>query len=233
MSDGFGQRLDELGATVHRCERMVTDPPGDPAMLRFRDAVEAGAIPFTVQGPENALCLDGGRTIGWEIAGQTAAAVGGRLDRVFVQVGGGAFATCLSDGLDAAGPSVRLHAVQAEGCAPLVVAWDRARDVVDVASQWSRLMTVWADPRSLADGILDDETYDWIGVLEAMRRNGGHPVLAPESDIVRAHELAHTAGFEASPTGAAGLAGLLALCHDIGADERVAVVMSGLTRRSA
>ena len=27
-----------------------------------------GAIPFTVQGPENAWCLDGGRTIGWEMA---------------------------------------------------------------------------------------------------------------------------------------------------------------------
>ena len=46
------------------------DPPGDPAMLRFREAVAAGAIPFTVQGPENALALDGGRTLGWEIAEQ-------------------------------------------------------------------------------------------------------------------------------------------------------------------
>ena len=67
MSDGFGRRLDDLGATIHRCERRPDDPPGDPAMLRFRDAIADGAIPFTVQGPENALCLDGGRTIGWEL----------------------------------------------------------------------------------------------------------------------------------------------------------------------
>ncbi len=73
MTDGFGSELDRLGATVHRCERRPHDPPGDPAMFRFRDAVAAGAIPFTVQGPENALALDGGRTIGWEIAEQATA----------------------------------------------------------------------------------------------------------------------------------------------------------------
>ena len=78
MTDGFGSELDRLGATVHRCERRPHDPPGDPAMFRFRDAVAAGAIPFTVQGPENALALDGGRTIGWEIAEQA----GVSLDRL-------------------------------------------------------------------------------------------------------------------------------------------------------
>ena len=51
----------------------VDDPPGDPAVLRFREAVAAGAMPFSVQGPENALCLDGGRTIGWEMADAGAA----------------------------------------------------------------------------------------------------------------------------------------------------------------
>ena len=30
-------------------------------------------------------------------------------------------------------------------------------------------MTPWADPHSAADGILDDETYDWLGVFEVMR----------------------------------------------------------------
>ena len=45
----------------------------------------------------------------------------------FVQVGGGAFATCLGAGLADTSPSTRLHAVQTEGCAPLARAWDRAR----------------------------------------------------------------------------------------------------------
>ncbi len=98
MDDGFGERLDALGATIHRCDRRDGDPAGDPAMLRFREARSAGAIPFTVQGPENGLCLDGGRTIGWEIADQAAAA-GVQLDRILVQVGGGAFAACVGAGL--------------------------------------------------------------------------------------------------------------------------------------
>jgi threonine dehydratase len=236
MTDGFGRELDRLGARTHRCERRPSDPPGDPAMLRFREAVASGAIPFTVQGPENALALDGGRTIGWEIGEQLPAAGAHRLDRVFVQVGGGAFAACLGAGLrDVAGP-VRLLAVQAEGCAPLARAWSRAVEADTdalpalAAPLWAELMTPWHHPQSLADGILDDETYDWLGVFAAIGPWGDSPVVATEADIVAAHRLAHAAGFDASPTGSAGLAGLLATIDAIQPTERVAVVMSGITR---
>jgi threonine synthase len=92
------------------------------------------------------------------------------------------------------------------------------------------VMTVWDDPHSVADGILDDETYDWIGVLESLRRSGGDAVVAPEPDIVRAHTMAVDAGFDVSPTGSAGLAGLLAVRERVGDDERIAVVMSGIAR---
>jgi threonine synthase len=233
MSDGFGRRLDALGATIHRCERRDDDPPGDPAMFRFREAVDAGAVPFTVQGPENALCLDGGRTIGWELAEQIVAPTGpGDLAAVYVQVGGGAFASCLGAGLVESGRRPMLMAVQAAGCAPLDRAW---RMAATPTSDWSEVMAPWPDPTSLADGILDDETYDWIGVLDAIRATGGDTVVASESNIERAHEVALDAGFDASPTGTAGLAGLLE--HMASADPwlggpntRVAVVMSGVTR---
>jgi threonine dehydratase len=226
MDDAFGHRLDELGATIHRCERRPDDPPGDPAMLRFREARDAGAIPFTVQGPENALCLDGGRTIGWEIAEQAAQA-GVRLDRVVVQVGGGAFASCLGAGL---GRGVRLDTVQAEGCAPLADTWERLTYIDHPERYWSQVMRPWPDPTSLADGILDDETYDWIAVVEAMVESGGEPIVAPESDIVRAHELATSAGYRVSPTGSAGLAGVLAARDRIHDGDHIAVVMSGVAR---
>jgi len=231
MSDGFGSELDRLGARVHRCERRRSDPAGDPAMFRFREAVAGGSIPFTVQGPENALALDGGRTLGWEIGDQTAAQ-SVHLDRIFVQVGGGAFATCLGAAL----PLVRLLAVQAEGCAPLRRAWDRAGGDIeagsnDVADHWGELMTPWKDPHSVADGILDDETYDWLGVIEAIGGTWGDPpIVAAEADIIAAHQLARSGGFDVSPTGSAGLAGLLATIDAIQPTERVAVVMSGVTR---
>jgi threonine synthase len=232
MSDGFGDELDRLGARVQRCERRVSDPAGDPAMFRFREAVAAGAIPFTVQGPENALALDGGRTLGWEIGEQLAEQRAGELDRIFVQVGGGAFAACVG----ATHPARRFHAVQAEGCAPLAVAWERSIESVGdpapgvVASRWAELMTPWPDPHSLADGILDDETYDWLGVFDAIGSSGDAPIVAAEADIVAAHELARSAGFDVSPTGSAGLAGLLAIVDTIGPTERVALVMSGVAR---
>ena len=231
MSDGFGSELDRLGATVHRCERRPNDPPGDPATFRFREAVAAGAIPFTVQGPENALALDGGRTIGWEIAEQETAP----LDRVFVQVGGGAFAACLGSGLADITPSTRLHAVQTAGCAPLALAWKRSRngrpdDIAAIGRRWGDLMTVWNDPHSIADGILDDETYDWLGVFAAMTASGGSPVVAAEATVERAHALARSAGFDVSPTGSAGLAGLLTIRGDVAPSERIALVMSGIHR---
>jgi len=226
MDDAFGRRLDELGARVHRCERRPDDPAGDPAMLRFREAVAAGAVPFTVQGPENAFCLDGGRTIGWEIAAQAAAA-GIELERIVVQVGGGAFAACVGAGL---GRRVRLDTVQAEGCAPLADAWPRIAAVDHPERYWSNIMRPWPDPHSAADGILDDETYDWIADVEAMVESGGAPVVAAESDVLLANELARSAGFHVSHTGSAGLAGVLAERATIGNGERVAVVMSGVAR---
>ncbi len=226
MGDVFGGELDDLGARVHRSERRAADPPGDPAIHRFREAVADGAIPFTVQGPENAWCLDSGRTIGWEIA-DAARTAGVDLDRMVVQVGGGAFAACVAAGL---GSHTRLDTVQAEGCAPLAAAWHRLTPDDDPAVVWSRAMRTWDRPASLADGILDDETYDWVAVARAMRASGGRPIVAAERDIVAAHELAAAAGFDASPTGTAGLAGLLAVRDELDPHQDVAVVMSGVAR---
>ncbi len=229
-------RLGELGAQVVTCPRVPTDPPGDPCVHRFREAVAGGAVPFGVQGPENAWCLDGGRTIGWEMAAQWGA-VGdvARLDRVFVQVGGGAFAACLSAGLREGGVTSALHAVQTRSCAPLERAWQRSFDVGgpgSVAAHWSECMWPWEHVgESVADGILDDETYDWIPIVRAMAAAHGSPVVADEEHVVQAAEmLPRLTGIDASPTGTAGLAGLLAVRDQLGADERVAIVASGIRR---
>jgi hypothetical protein len=87
------------------------------------------------------------------------------------------------------------------------------------------------EPRSAATGILDDETYDWIGVLQAMAAGGGSPIVVPERLVTEAYELgAATTGIDASPTGTAGLAGLLAVRGEIDPGERVAVIFSGVER---
>jgi len=224
--------LDELGARVNRCPRRPDDPAGDPTVLRFREAVSAGSIPFSVQGPENALCLDGGRTIGWEIADQIRASGAPSLDAVFVQVGGGAFAASVSRGLSEFGMNVPLYAVQTQGCAPLARAWASARHETNPAKNWATHMWPWeTEPQSLADGILDDETYDWVADVEQLRQTSGEVVVASEDLVVLASTMGvETTGIPVSPTGTAGLAGLLASQSHFTPNSNVAVMFSGINR---
>ena len=227
-------RLHALDAEVVTCPRRADDPPGDPCVHRFREALAAGALPFVVQGPENVWCLDGCRTLGWELAADFSQVDGG-IDRLIVQVGAGALGTSVGMGLAEAGCDVPVDTVQTAGCAPLARAWDRLgppHDVDGAARRWAELMWPWeSEPHSLADGILDDETYDWLGVVEQMARSGGRPIVADESAVVGAAELAQTvSGINASPTGAAGVAGLISGRGGIADDERVAVIFSGIRR---
>ena len=227
MDEAFGDGLDRLGADVRRCARHDGDPPGDPAMAAFRRAIADGAVPFSVQGPHNGWCLDTGRTIGWEMRAQ-ADATGVDLERVYVQVGGGAFATCCSDGF---GDTPALQAVQTAGCAPLAAAVAAVGDDTNPGARWAEVMRPWDAPHSLADGILDDETYDWLGIVARLRASGGRTVIADEATVVAAHRMVNDGGDAVSPTGTAGVAGLLS---DLAAGDRpdaaVAVVFSGVAR---
>jgi threonine dehydratase len=225
--------LNSLSARVTRCPRRESDPPGDPTVLRFREAVAAGSIPFSVQGPENALCLDGGRTIGWEAADQLRQLGVDSLSGAYAQVGGGAFSSSLSRGLGEGGVRAPLVAVQTAGCAPLARAWELARDSSQsFASDWTRYMWPWEhEPVSLADGILDDETYDWVADVEQLAQTHGRVVVCPESDVIEAAELApRVTGIPASPTGTAGVAGLITESRDHPMTGDVLVVLSGIKR---
>ncbi len=228
--------LGELGAEIVECPRRDGDPAGDPCMYRFREAVAGGAIPFTVQGTENMWCLDGGRTIGWEMAKDfDEHVVGPPLDRLFVQVGAGTFAASTVAGFRMSGVMPRLHAVQTDSCAPLQRAYVKAKEIggpTVAARRWTECMWPWEDVgRSAADGILDDETYDWIPVVTAMDDGNGSPVVVSETFVREANELGRaTTGIAASHTGTAGLAGLLAIRDVIDPNERVAVIFSGVSR---
>lgn len=226
--------LRNLGASIVVCARGTE--PGDPCMLRFRDAVAKGAIPFSVQGPENGLAIEGARTLAFEMA-EALAAGGAILDRLFVQVGGGALASALIQGFSfvcACGVIAkmpRIVAVQTASCAPLARAWkelDRA-DLNEASRHRSRFMWPWETaPSSLASGILDDETYDWLAVVEGMRASGGYPVVVDDVAIARARELAWThTELRPSATGSAGLAGVIVLPDEKGA---TGVIFSGIER---
>jgi threonine synthase len=247
-------RLAELGASVETCPRRPGQT-GDPAYARLRAAIDSGAIPFTCQGNENGLVIEGGATLGWEIVDQLAER-GVTLDRLVVQVGGGALAASQALAFDEAAASglvarlPRLDTVQTTGAWPLARAFERvagqlgvpvgtpvdlARHVdalVEVAHHRSTYMWPWATaPVSRATGILDDETYDWLAVVRAMLATGGRPLVVDEATLAEAEAIGHDAtGIGADATGTAGVAGLLHLARagHLAPDEQVAVIFSGI-----
>lgn len=236
--------LDSLDADIHVCERRSAEV-GDPCMLRFLEAVDAGAVPFGVQATQNLWTLDGGRTIGWELADQIGEVGGEVPDHLLVQVGGGALLISTTLGLlDGVAHSKldsmpKVWAVQAEGCAPFDRAWRAVSDtgsveqtIADAAASAAELMAPWNDPQSAATGILDDITYDWLGVLRALLVSGGGSVVASEDDILEANIRTTSAGFDADPTGSAGYAGLLAAVSQgvVDADDSAAVLITGIRR---
>ncbi len=215
-------RLTDLGSTVNHSERREGEA-GDPAYLRFREAVASGARAFSVQGTDTPTTFDGGRTLGWELSDQLD-----DIDSMYIQVGGGALATSVSMAI----PDVRLHPVQAEGCAPLRRAWDLLSPDFDfdvAEADPESFMWPWDHPQSFATGILDDVTYDWLPLLKRTRASGGEPIVAPEHLVVRAYEMAHTyTDIDVCSTGAAGLAGLLTTPP--ASRERVVLLFTGIDR---
>jgi threonine synthase len=270
-------RLNVLRARIVTCPRDES-LAGDPCFHHFREAVDEGALPFTCQGSENGLVIDGGKTLVWEMV-SVLLGMGQHLDHLFIQVGGGALGSACIQGLKEArdlGVLARLpaiHTVQTASASPLHRAWDtlmdkllvrhqsetgqsspllsddpeRARFVRDevspllvreelqfAASHRSEYMWPWdEEPRSIATGILDDETYDWLSLVEGMLTTGGVPLIVSEATLAEAHHLAseHTR-ISAEPTGTAGLAGLLELQRQemFPADEVVAVLFTGVER---
>jgi len=98
----------------------------------------------------------------------------------------------------------------------------------------SEFMWPWEEePKSVAHGILDDETYDWAAVVGGMVATGGYPVAVDEATLEEANELGRmTTRIDADHTGTSGLAGLLSVqrAGSIGGDERVAVLFTGARR---
>lgn len=205
-------RIEALGANLTRCAREA-GVAGDPAYLRFREAVAHGALPFTCQGNENGLAIEGGQTLGWELASQLAAHAT-TLDHLFIQVGGGALASATIAALEEAhslgvlARMPRIHAVQTLA-SPLLRAWERVRErgIDEAIAHRSQFMWPWETaPHSIATGILDDETYDWAAVLRGVLTTGGSVIAVTEDELREANRIA---GAGVSPTGSAGLAGAL------------------------
>ena len=245
------RRLHDLAATVVTCPR-APGTPGDPAYLALRQELAAGALPFTTQGPENGLAIEGGLTLGYELVTDLTGQPG--LDHLIVQVGGGALASSTIQALREAADLgaiaglPRVHTVQTAGAHPLERAYARVlallpvepgpdaikRAMAEAAARRPEFMSPWPSaPASVATGILDDETYDWRAVVDGMLATGGRPLVVSEDTLIEAGRLAVArTGIPVDATGSSGLAGLVELRRsgEIADHERVAVLFTGRQR---
>ena len=241
-------RLHVLGATVVSCPRAAGEP-GDPCVRRFHEALRAGALPFCCQGNENGLAIDGGETLIHEMLGSGVP----QIDELVVQVGGGALGSACMQALAravAAGllpRAPRVHTVQTQGAAPLRRAWTLlqqqgggTRDGFEAALRHavmhrSSFMWPWEEvPHSVAERHPRRRDLRLGRLVARHGRDGRHERWSSTSrrSAMRIGVARETTGIAVSPTGSAGLAGVLQLQRDgvIADGARVAVLFSGVQR---
>ncbi|MFD7157575.1 threonine synthase [Kribbella sp. NPDC059898] len=104
------------------------------------------------------------------------------------------------------GPLPRLVAVQAQGCAPIVEAWQKGL----------RESTPWPDAHTVAFGITVPKALGDFLVLQAIEETGGCALAVDDVDILaEQHRLARLEGMFICPEGAANFAAIREL-SDVG-----------------
>jgi len=162
--------------------------------------------------------LEGKKVMGFELAEQ----LGWELpDAIFYPTGGGTGLIGMWKGFDeleAAGligsKRPRMFAVQAEGCAPMVRAFENGDEF---AERWEHAATV-------ATGIRVPKAVGDFLILRAVRESGGAAIAVPEQAILQAVEdAARDDGFLLCPEGGAVLAAWRQALERglVGKDERV------------
>ena len=180
----------------------------------------------------NPYMSEGKKTVIYEICEQLGMMEGssGRWvapDVVFVSVGDGCIIGAVHKGLRdmlALGwieKMPRIMGIQAEGSSPLVDAWERGLDPLEMEP---------VDAHSVADSIVAGLPRDRIKALRAVRETGGVYLRVSDEEILNAiPALAQGCGVFAEPAAAAAYAGLVKAVQEdrVASDERVVVLSTG------
>ena len=179
---------------------------------------------FSVATLKEPYRIEGKKTMGYEIAEQ----FGFELpDVVIYPTGGGtgligmwkAFAEMEKMGW-ISGHRPKMVSVQAEGCAPMVRAFENGDETADE----------WLDPATDAAGLRVPSAVGDFLILQAVRESGGTALAVSESDLMRdTFELAAKEGIFSSPEGGATLTAFKKLLADgfIKPDDRVVLFITG------
>jgi threonine synthase len=162
--------------------------------------------------------LEGKKVMGFELVEQ----LGWQIpDAIFYPTGGGTGLIGMwkaFDELEAVGligpERPRMFAVQAEGCAPMVRAFENGDEFAER----------WDDPATVASGIRVPKAVGDFLILRAVRESGGAAIAVPEKAILAAVEdVARDDGFLLCPEGGAVLAAWRQALERrlVGRDERV------------
>jgi threonine synthase len=118
------------------------------------------------------------------------------------------------------GPTPRLVAVQSEGCAPVVRAFERGESGI----------TPWVDAATVASGLRVPSPFADRLILRSIRESGGTAVAVGEEEMLRGMaDLAREAGCFACPEGGATLAALrrLRASGGLASSARVVIFNTG------
>jgi threonine synthase len=184
------------GATVTLVDGLITDAG--------RLAAERGAALgwYDVSTLKEPFRIEGKKTMAYELAEQMAWQW---PDWIVYPTGGGtgmvgmwkAFDELEAIGWMPRGRRPRMVSVQAEGCAPIVRAFESG---TENASAWENAATV-------ADGLRVPRAIGDFLILRAVRESGGTAIAVPDQDMIDGMlELGRTEGISAAPEGGATVA---------------------------
>jgi len=191
--EAYGAKVTLVNGLISDCARIVAERKKQEDWFDFSTLKE----PYRV---------DGKKTMAYELFEQ----LDGKLpDAVIFPSGGGvgiigmwkAFEEMEQlgwfSGIKDAAKRSRMIAVQAEGCAPIVKAWDEGKPTVEM----------WKDASTIAAGLRVPRPYGDYLVLDILNRSHGTAVAVSDDEIKHAfHHWARTEGIFAAPEGAASLA---------------------------
>ena len=216
----FVRECELYGAHVTLVDGLITDAG--------RQAAEDGTPRgwYDVSTLKEPYRIEGKKTMGYEVAEQ----LGWRLpDWIIYPTGGGtgmvgmwkAFAEMEALGwLPAGARRPRMVTVQAEGCAPIVRAFE----------QGAERSEMWHNAQTAADGLRVPKAIGDFLVLRAVRESGGTAVAVSDADMIAAMRRAGALeGISAAPEGGAAVHAITVLLERglMQRDETVVVFNTG------
>jgi len=206
------------GATVEMVDGLISD------CGKIVAARKEGEGWFDVSTLKEPYRVEGKKTMGYELAEQLDWEL---PDVIIYPTGGGtgligmwkAFGEMECMGLIGS-ERPRMVSVQAEGCAPVVRAFERGDDAAEM----------WEGAHTVASGLRVPAAVGDFLMLRALRESGGTAVaVSDEALVAHSHTIAAHTGIFPAPEGGATLAALLDLKERglVSADERVVLFNTG------